>query len=295
VSRLAQKHVKVVLTGEGSDELLGGYERYHQTLYNLRAGRALSSLFPEGAASSIFRPIIEALPYWFPLKRKAVRTILYLRPDVETIFLDNYATFSRSHLRRLLRSGIWNFSEIDAVYSGYMTHFNRPRNYSLLNRLLYADIKTYLLELLMKQDQMSMAASIESRVPFLDHKLVEFVFTLPEALKVSGLKTKRVLREAYGSSIPREILHRPKAGFPVPLSRWLAGPYHDVAKRIVLGKDSFSREIMNPEEIERCFRLHREGRTDYSYQIWSLLNLELWNKIFIRRVPPDNLEVQPEL
>jgi asparagine synthase (glutamine-hydrolysing) len=119
---------------------------------------------------------------------------------------------------------------------------------------------------------------------------VEFAFTLPEALKIKGLKTKRILREAYGSSIPQEILHRPKAGFPVPLQRWFAGPYHEMAKGIVLSNDSLCLQIMDRAEIDRCFQLHREGKQNNSYAIWSLLNIELWHRIFIRREPVENVQ-----
>ncbi len=294
VSHLASQHVKVVLTGEGSDELFGGYERYYQTLYNLKADRILFGILPRALRRNVFRPLIDALPYKFPYRNKAVRTTVYLDNAIETIFLDNYSTFSRAMLGDLLTGSCWNGYDPCRVYSGFMDHFNRSQSDSLLGKLLYADVKTYLVELLMKQDQMSMAASIESRVPFLDHKLVEFAFSLPDKLKIKGFHTKRALRLAFGADIPREILTRPKAGFPVPIRRWFAGEYHDLARNLVLGKDSFCGEILNRKQIEDYFDLHRAGKYNHSDRIWTLLNLELWHRIFIRREPIDNIKLVPQ-
>lgn len=291
VSELARKHVKVVLTGEGADELFGGYERYYQTLANIRTDRLLFSVLPRSVRKRVFRPLLDALPYKFPFRNKALRTTVYLEADLETIFLDNYSTFSRSQLTPLLSGKVWGSHDVGAVYAGYFEHFNRSNNSTLLGKILYADIKTYLLELLMKQDQMSMAASIESRVPFLDHHLVEFAFSLPDELKIKGFDTKRILRAAFANDIPREILTRPKAGFPVPIKRWFTNEYHDVARGIVLGNDSFCGQQLNRKLISEYFDLHRAGKYNYSDQIWTLLNLELWHTLFIRGEHWDSVKI----
>ncbi len=291
VSELAGKHVKVVLTGEGADELFGGYERYYQTLANMKMDKVLFSILPRSLRQRIFRPLLDALPYKFPFRNKAIRTTVYLEPELETIFLDNYSTFSRAQLSQLLTGENWKAHEADAVYAGYFDHFNRSNNSTLLGKMLYADVKTYLLELLMKQDQMSMAASIESRVPFLDHHLVEFAFSLPDEMKIKGFATKRILRAAFAEDIPREILTRPKAGFPVPIRRWFANEYHAVARQIILGDDSFCGANLNRKMISGFFELHRAGKYNYSDQIWTLLNLELWHTMFIKGEPWENVKV----
>ncbi len=287
VSQLAAKHVKVVLTGEGSDELFGGYERYYQTLYNLHAARVI----PKSLRRGVLRPLLDALPYKFPLRNKAVRTTAYLDADLQTIFLDNYSTFSRQRLLNLLQGSNW--SDIDAlsVYSSVNAHTDNAGYRDLLPRLLYTDIKTYLVELLMKQDQMSMAASIESRVPFLDHQLVEFAFSLPDRLKIKRFATKRILRMAFGQQIPAEILHRPKEGFPVPIKRWFAGEYHDSVRSLIMADDSFCGNEFDRNQISQYFDLHRAGKYNYSDQIWTLLNLELWHKIFIAGADPASLRI----
>jgi asparagine synthase (glutamine-hydrolysing) len=291
VSELASKHVKVVLTGEGSDELFGGYERYYQTLANIKTDKLLFSILPRSLRKNFFRPLIDALPYKFPYRNKALRTTVYLEPDLATIFLDNYSTFSRAQLSQLVTGDVWQSHDPKAVYAGYFEHLDRSNNSTLLGKLLYADVKTYLLELLMKQDQMSMAASIESRVPFLDHQLVEFAFSLPDTMKIKGFETKRILRAAFAGDIPRQILTRPKAGFPVPIKRWFATDYHEFARKIILGNDSFCGGCLNRDLITKYFNLHRDGKYNYSDQIWTLLNLELWHTMFIKGVAADQLRV----
>ncbi|MFH2057173.1 MAG: asparagine synthase C-terminal domain-containing protein, partial [bacterium] len=194
--------------------------------------------------------------------------------------LDNYATFARPQLGALLGEG--NSIAAQTVYRGFNDHFQRSGQQTLLGKLLYADIKTYLLELLMKQDQMSMAASIESRVPFLDHELVEFAFTLPDRLKIKGFNTKRLLRLALGDQIPKPILTRPKAGFPVPIAKWFREDYYNTARDVVLATDSFCLQNFDRAQIEQYFDLHRSGKYNHADRIWTLLNLELWHRIFIK-------------
>ena len=151
----------------------------------------------------------------------------------------------------------------------------------MLGRLLYTDIKTYLVELLMKQDQMSMSTSIESRVPFLDHKLVEFVARLPERMKLSGFTTKRILRDAVRPLLPPSILTRPKMGFPVPFYQWVRGPWNMVARDVLLDRRSRERGVINYLAVERLLDAHRSGLRGGGDAIWALLNLELWFRTFI--------------
>jgi asparagine synthase (glutamine-hydrolysing) len=151
----------------------------------------------------------------------------------------------------------------------------------MLDRLLYTDIKTYLVELLMKQDQMSMSASIESRVPFLDHVLVEFASRLPERLKLSGFTTKRVLRQAVRGLLPEAILTRRKMGFPVPFAGWVGGAWNGVARDVLLDPRSRQRGIIDGRAVERLLDDHRAGIRRGGDAIWALLNLELWYRTFI--------------
>jgi asparagine synthase (glutamine-hydrolysing) len=150
----------------------------------------------------------------------------------------------------------------------------------LLDRLLYVDTKTYLHELLMKQDQMSMAASIESRVPFLDHKLVEFTARLPRKMKLRGRETKWTLKKAMDGVLPREVIERPKMGFPVPLGNWLRGKFSHVVDEYVLSERAIRRGLFREDSIKQLVAEHLRGE-DHTSRLFRLINLEMWHRIFI--------------
>jgi asparagine synthase (glutamine-hydrolysing) len=154
----------------------------------------------------------------------------------------------------------------------------------LLDGLLYADIKTYLHELLMKQDQMSMATSLESRVPFLDHKLVEFTARMPDKLKLRGATTKYVLRESMKGVLPEAILRRSKMGFPVPIGAWFRGQFKSVVDEYVLGERALARGIFAPEFVRNLVSLHQAGE-DHSERLWALVNFEMWLRRFFDQDP----------
>lgn len=126
-----------------------------------------------------------------------------------------------------------------------------------------------------------MAASIESRVPFLDHRLVEFAATLPPRAKLRGFNTKWILRAAVRDVLPPEILNRPKMGFPVPFASWMRGPWQHVAREVLLDARCRQRGITSPLAVEQLIGAHADGRTEGGDALWSLLNLELWYRTFI--------------
>jgi asparagine synthase (glutamine-hydrolysing) len=279
VSRLAAQHVKVVLTGEGSDELMAGYARYRKTILNLAVGERYHRMVPAGVRNLIRGQIAGMSAS--KVRAKLSRTFLSLSPDIESIYFDNFAVFPRSDQHQLLtRDTIDRIGGVDP-YAGVRRVLKETDAHSLLDRLLYADIKTYLHELLMKQDQMSMAASLESRVPFLDHKLVEFTSSLPERLKLHGWTTKYVLRQSMKDVLPRQILMRPKMGFPVPIGAWFRGPYAQVLDEYVLGSRAMERGIFNTETVRTLVNQHQRGVANHSERLWSLVNLEMWFRRFI--------------
>jgi len=278
VSALARQHVTVVLTGEGSDELLAGYGKYPRVAWNWKAGTVYERMMPAAMRASIAQGVIPRLPG--KLARYAKRSFLAMDRSPESMFFDNFASIRLAEQRRLLAARFADVLDPAHVYASSMTHFDAP-NGTLLDRLLYADMKTYLVELLMKQDQMSMAASIESRVPFLDHKLVEFAASLPDEWKLSGWTTKRVLREAMRDVLPKAILNRPKMGFPVPFASWVGGPWNQVARDVLLDRRTRERGVLEPAAVERLLRDHASGRTDGGDRVWALMNLELWYRTFI--------------
>jgi len=275
VSRLARDHVKVVLTGEGADELFLGYNWYRVTAWNERFGRAYWALAPD-AVQGAMRGLTRRLPW--SLRRYAGRSFLTLDQSPRTLFCEAFAAFPESLQRRLLAD--------TSLLAGRDPHAMWLRAYAegqggTLERMSRADLQTYLVELLMKQDQMSMAASIESRVPFLDHEFVEHVTAMPARLKVRGWRTKAVLREAVRDVVPRDILTRRKMGFPVPVGRWLRGPSWPLVQALVLAPRALDRGLFMPSVLRRLAEDHRAGVDRHGDLLWLLVNLELWHRIFI--------------
>jgi len=279
VARLAREHVTVVLTGEGADETLGGYTRYAFTLKNSRADGFYRALTPAFLRNLVRAGINDShLPA--NLHRKLEHTFLVRDGGAwSSFYFDNfYSAFTAGEQKKLLNDRV--IGSAGDAYAGSLKYWNKSDG-SPLHRLLYADIKTYLVELLMKQDQMSMAASIESRVPFLDHRLVEFAATIPARYSIRGLGGKAILKSAAEDLLPRSIIYRTKMGFPTPWAYWLKGEPLDDMERRLLDSRSLDRGLFNPEAIQHLFTEHRARRRDNSNRIWRLLNLEIWHRIFI--------------
>jgi len=287
VSALASQHVKVVLTGEGSDELLAGYGKYPRALANWAAGGVYERLVPGAMRSAIASEVVPRLPG--RVGRLAARSFVAMRRRPAEMFLDNFAGMPMRQQHALLNPAMPSGAD---PYAASLEYYGRLNGHSgLLDRLLYTDMKTYLVELLMKQDQMSMSMSIESRVPFLDHHLVEFATRLPHRLKLRGLTTKRILREAARGIIPDSILTRPKMGFPVPFSSWIRGTWNGMARDVLLDRRSRERGLINAAAVSRLLDDHRAGTRTGGDAIWALLNLELWYRTFI---DGDGMQTLPE-
>jgi asparagine synthase (glutamine-hydrolysing) len=278
VSKLAREHVTVVLTGEGSDELLAGYGKYPRALLNWRAGR-FWGIAPDPIRQFVQNTIVPRLPA--RVGRYARRSFLAMPRTPEAMFFDNFAAIGLSRQSILLDARVAAGATPEA-YAASRTYFDSPNGRSTtLDRLLYADLKTYLVELLMKQDQMSMAASIESRVPFLDHHLVEFAAALPPRMKLRRFTTKWILREAIASLLPPGILTRRKMGFPVPFGQWMRGAGAGLARDVLLVRKARQRGITDPAAVSTLIDAHAKGALDGADAIWSLLNLEIWYRTFI--------------
>jgi len=277
VSTLARQHVTVVLTGEGSDELLAGYGKYPRALINWRAGGVYERVVPAAVRAKVAGSIVPRLPG--QAGRYARRSFLAMPRHPSAMFLDNFAGIPLQLQRELMAPAALAGGD---PYSTSLDYFHQVNGTSgMLGRLLHTDIKTYLVELLMKQDQMSMSASIESRVPFLDHVLVEFAARLPDRMKLRGFTTKRILREAVRGLLPDEILTRKKMGFPVPFGQWTRGRWHASVRDVLLDRRTCERGLINPAAVRRLLDNHRDGRVAAGDAIWALMNLELWFRTFI--------------
>jgi asparagine synthase (glutamine-hydrolysing) len=283
VSELARRHVKVVLTGEGSDELFLGYNRYRVTAWNQRLGRAYWGGVPAAARTRV-RGLVSRLPR--PLRRYAQRSFLSLEPGPRGLFYENFSVFPSGLRQHLIADG--------ALLRGRDPYAYALRCYEeaeggALDRMSRADLQTYLVRLLMKQDQMSMAASIESRVPFLDHPLVEQAAALPGRFKLRGFTTKAVLRQALAGLVPDAILRRPKMGFPVPVGRWLRGQFWPLVQDLVLSPRALGRGWFQADAVRRLAEEHRSGRAAHGDRLWLLINLEIWQRVFLEGEDADAL------
>ena len=287
VARKAREHVKVVLTGEGSDETLGGYSRYAWTLMNAGIDSRYRKLVPAGLRRHIAGAALSANA---TLRRKLAHTFLVRSGEPWSAFyFDNfYSAFSLAEQNSLLTPDALAASS--DPYAGAMRAWDAAGNQpDLLRRMLATDIGTYMVELLMKQDQMSMAASIESRVPFLDHELVEFALRIPARfnLRRGGFggfgpaEGKSILKDAMRGLLPNEIIHRKKMGFPTPWDLWLSGEPLNQVEAFLTSPRAMDRNLLRADGLAQIFADHRARRRDIGNRIWRLLNLELWMRVFL--------------
>jgi asparagine synthase (glutamine-hydrolysing) len=210
------------------------------------------------------------------VRRKLGHSFLSRAESIESLYIDNfYSPFPAAERRELLRSAG------GGEYETFMGYWNSRASGSLLQRMLYADQKTYLVELLMKQDQMSMASSIESRVPFLDHTLVEFAEGIPDRLKIRGGSQKHIFKEAVADLLPASIIHRRKMGFPTPLRQWLRDERALPLLESLLESDGLVASCCDMDVVRRLIGDHRSGSHDCTDRIWSLLNLQIWGDTFL--------------
>jgi asparagine synthase (glutamine-hydrolysing) len=293
VSKLASEQVKVVLTGEGSDEMLAGYNRYRVTEYNARIGAAYERLTPKALRNAV-RGMIGALPAHSRFRQRASRTFLTRDADLDDLYFDNFAVFGRAAQRQLLTVRLRQTLADRDPYAAYHAALERVEGKPLVSRLLYADAQTYLHELLMKQDQMSMAASIESRVPFLDHPLAEWVAKLPQRMKLRGTTTKWILRAAMKDRLPDPILQRRKMGFPVPMGAWLRGQWRPLLDEYVTADRVYERGLFEPAALQSLVSEHLAG-TNHSERLWALLTFEIWARIVLDGEKPHALDLPAAL
>jgi asparagine synthase (glutamine-hydrolysing) len=275
VSRLASEHVKVVLTGEGADELFLGYPWYRVTMWNDRLGRAYRAALPRALRRGI-GGVLSRLPR--PVRRYAGRSFLALAPGPAGLFYENFAPFSTALQERMLADPRLRIAR--DPYAEALGRFEEGAG-GIAERMSHADLQTYVVELLMRQDAMSMAASLESRVPYLDHELVEHAMAIPARYKLRAGRTKAVLRAALRGLVPPEILGRPKMGFPVPLHRWLRGPFWPVVEAFVLGPRATGRGLFTASLLRDLAHEYRAGVTEHGERLWLLLTLEIWQRIFL--------------
>ncbi|MGA2356815.1 MAG: asparagine synthase (glutamine-hydrolyzing) [Terriglobales bacterium] len=280
VAKLARERVTVVLTGEGADETLAGYARYAFTLKNAELDRVYRSVVPSFLRRGLRNSVATSSLLGATARRKLEHTFLAKDGNSwASFYFDNFfSAFGGAEQSELLTAEFAREAAPSSAYKNVLDYWNHSSG-EMLQRLLYTDIKTYLVELLMKQDNMSMAASIESRVPFLDHVLVEFATRIPREVQIQGLAGKRILKKAVEDLLPHSILYRQKMGFPTPWSGWLAGPRLEAIRAMLMEPRSLDRGYFRREAVEKLFDDHRAQHRDNADRIWRLLNLEWWHRV----------------
>jgi asparagine synthase (glutamine-hydrolysing) len=282
VCQLARKHVTVALSGDGGDETFGGYRRYRLHLMEERMRSAL----PAAIRQPLFGMLGRVYPKadWAPRVLRAKTTFEGMgRSSVEAYF------HSVSILRGPMREHLFSaaFKRERAGYDArqvFESHAARAGTDDPLALIQYLDIKTYLVgDINTKVDRASMAHSLEVREPLMDHKLVEWLATLPSSLKIRGQEGKFLLKKAMEPQLPAEVLYRPKMGFAVPLARWFRGPLKQRVREAVLGQRLAATGWFDRGYLEHLLDAHQSGARDHSAPLWTLLMFEA----FLRKVVDD--------
>ncbi len=280
VSRLASQTVKVVLSGDGGDELFGGYDtyvaEYLDRYYNWLPARFRRKTMPWLMAQVSPRPTKKGLVN--KLKRfieggALPPTLQHTRWMMFMNEWDKIALYRPTFRATLDGSGS------EDLLDGY---FQKVRSLEPLCQQQYVDVKTYLPDdILTKVDRMSMAASLEARVPLLDHRIVEFALNLPSHLKLHGMKTKVILRRAMADHLPKSVLEKSKQGFSIPLKHWLRGPLKSLMTDLLSVDHIRSRDYFEPQCVNNWISEHMDGRANHSHRLWALIVFELWYEKFM--------------
>lgn len=276
VSRLAKGHVKVLISGEGGDEAFAGYPNYRNLLFLERAKSLLGPLKGvAGAGLSALNALVRSdrMAKYQHLLPLSFENYYFSRTSYPTLYFSQMA-------QQLYTPDFYSHLDKSFSLEPASRYLRKVRDQGLVNQMLYVDTKTSLPDdLLLKADKMTMANSLELRVPLLDHKMLEFAASLPESLKVHGATTKYIAKEALAQRVPQQILHRKKAGFPVPYAMWLRTELKDWVRSVILDSKAISRGYFRKEAIETLLRQDSDSQ-NHPKEILSLVALELWHRAF---------------
>lgn len=273
VAELASRDVKMVLTGEGGDELFAGYARY--------SGERLSPFFrriPKTAKSLV----LAAGAHLPGLRRQKLALYALSQPEEAARFVNWFPLFNSDMKQDLLSEDLKDSlrgCDTDSVFEQHLACSDAREP---LNRMLYVDTKLWLPDLLLARgDKMSMAVSLEARVPLLDHKLVEFAATLPQNLKVKGLMRKYLLKKVSRRLLPPEIIDRKKQGFPMPSSLWFRKEARPFVRDVLSPSALRRRGLFDPNFVGKLIEQHESGFADHGALLWGLMSVELWQRVFM--------------
>lgn len=281
VSKTAREHVTVALSGDGGDEIFGGYEHYiAQKLARSIDWRLLQP----------FHKLLAKTTHLFPpskLKKGFINRIKRFSEGLENPILDRHFRWmiflSSTQKRNLYSPDFLSRDFLTPLHlrEPFKQHFETSKTWRGINRDLYLDFKTYMVEdILSKVDRMSMAASLEARAPLLDYKMVEFAFSLPPNYKVRGGVTKWFFKKAMEGILPNEIIYRQKEGFSIPIKNWLKSELNDLMNEALSPKRISEMNYFNPFYIQRMMFEHMQGIQNHAHRLWPLIVFSLWKDRF---------------
>jgi asparagine synthase (glutamine-hydrolysing) len=275
VSRLASRSRKVVLGGQGGDEIFGGYARYLIAYFEQCIKAAIDGTMGSGNFVVTYESIIPnltALRNYKPLLKEFWREGLFEPMDRRYFRLINRAPELGDEVRWELLNGYSPFETLRTIFNG-----DNVGKESYFDLMTHFDFKTLLPALLQVEDRVSMAHGVESRVPFLDHPLIEMVATIPADIKFKDGTMKRVLKDAMRSVLPASIVERKdKMGFPTPLNEWIRGEAHEFVRDTLTSRAALSRELIDNRKVAEGL----DGEPKFGRKVWGLLSLELWQQEF---------------
>jgi len=294
MSKELKKHITVVLSGEGADEIFAGYGRIFRSADDLEKIKNIDNYgFTDTEKEEYVKKFIT---------KYSIETFT---SEIEH-FMNIYSYTSLLDKKELLSEKI-DLDKIENLFvDKFMHYFNELENESYYNKLMYAFEKVHIVGLLHRVDMTTMATSVEARVPFVDHRVVEFAFTIPikyklkwkseqdkenskvlmsDAISETHDIPKYILKKSFEDMLPNEILYRKKMGFPVPLNNWFGGHFNDYVKKILLSNEAKSRGIYNIQNIEKWLNSDRLSKDHaFAMKIWMLINLELFNKKYFNKI-----------
>jgi asparagine synthase (glutamine-hydrolysing) len=283
LSKMAARHVKVVLSGEGGDEAFAGYSNYRNNAWFERVKRAM------GPARTAAAPLVAAVPNLGSRLDKYRRRFDLPLEDYYLSRTSSPFTYFNENRDRLFTAEM--SAKLSDVPTGAVLdrHWRKVAGQNVLNQMLYVDTKTWLPDdLLIKADKMTMATSLELRVPLLDHRVLEYAARLPSSRKLRGLQTKYLLKSALKTRVPSEIRRRKKAGFPVPYVRWMSQASTGSVRDLLLEETAIGRGYFERSEVERLLQRNAD-QADASKEVFGLVVLELWHRLFVDGTPPSSL------
>jgi len=288
VSQLAAQSVKVVFSGDGGDEIFAGYRKYQAEYF-----RRYCSWAPGFALRFLSQSLVSRIPesrsgYWMDWLRQGKKFFRGIHPDAFERHLSWAIHFEDELRSSLLTPEARAAMDFDAPRRFRRQLFDELPGADDLTRMLWVDLRHGLpADMLTKVDRMSMLHSLEVRVPFLDHALVEYAFSLPGEVKLRGKTTKWILKEAFKDILPMEILNRRKHGFDVPVGEWFKNELRDLIEDACSETVANRRGLFDPRQVRRVIMDHQDGKRDYNNQLWILLSLELWQRQYLDRPPGD--------